>query len=106
MAADPSIDRLELDACVMSTSQFGEDIIQILGYNPLPISLKINLYDKGFDSEKVNLLIGKYESNLLIDEIVYQGNYIDSIESRINLFIFIFLILVLLLIFVLHSQLV
>ena len=27
MTADPSIDRLEADACVMSTSQFGEDII-------------------------------------------------------------------------------
>ena len=51
--------------------EFGEDIIEILGYNPLPVSLKINLYDKGFDSEKVNLLIQEYESNLLIDEIVY-----------------------------------
>ncbi len=80
--------------------EFGEDIIEILGYNPLPVSLKINLYDKGFDSEKVNLLIQEYESNLLIDEIVYQGSYVESIESRINLFIFIFLVLVLLLIFI------
>ena len=79
--------------------EFGEDIIEILGYNPLPVSLKVNLYDKGFDSEKVNILIEQYESNLLVDEIVYQGNYIDSIESRINLSIFIFLVLVLLLIF-------
>ena len=72
--------------------EFGEDIIQILGYNPLPVSLKVNLYDKGFDSEQVNVLIKKYESNSLVDEIVYQGNYVDSIESRINVFIFIFLI--------------
>ena len=64
------------------------------------MSLKVNLYDKGFDSEQVNLLIKKYESNSFVDEIVYQGSYVDSIESRINLFIFIFLILVLLLIFI------
>ena len=80
--------------------EFGEDIIQILGYNPLPVSLKVNLYDRGFDSEQVNVLIKKYESNSLVDEIAYQGNYVDSIESRINVFIFIFLILVLLLIFI------
>ena len=80
--------------------EFGEDIIQILGYNPLPVSLKIKLLDKDFDFEKFNLLIDKYESNLFVDEIVYKGNYIDIIENRINSFIFIFLILVLLVIFI------
>ena len=64
------------------------------------MSLKVNLHDKGFDSEEVNLLIEKYGSNSFVDEIVYQGSYIDNIESRINLFIFIFLVLVLLLIFI------
>jgi len=80
--------------------EFGEDIVEVLGYNPLPTSLKVNLEENGFDSNQVNILIEEYKLNSLIDEISYQGNYIDNIESRINLFIFIFLVLVLLVIFI------
>ena len=80
--------------------EFGEDIVEVLGYNPLPTSLKVNLEENGFDANQVNTLIEEYKLNALIDEISYQGNYIDDIESRINLFIFAFLVLVLLVIFI------
>ena len=80
--------------------EFGEDIVEVLGYNPLPTSLKVNLEENEFDANQVNTLIEEYKLNALIDEISYQGNYIDDIESRINLFIFAFLVLVLLVIFI------
>ena len=61
--------------------EFGEDIVEVLGYNPLPTSLKVNLEENEFDSNQVNTLIEEYKLNLLIDEISYQGNYIDNIEN-------------------------
>ena len=79
--------------------EFGEDVVEMLGYNPLPISIKVFLSEKDFEFEKVNSLISTIENMDFVDEIEYRGKYIDQMEDRINLAIFIFLVFVVAIIF-------
>jgi cell division transport system permease protein len=70
--------------------EFGEDVIGMLGYNPLPISLKISLEKSKFDLNVTQDLINVLEEYDFVDSIEYRGAYIDDIEGKINLFIFFF----------------
>tara|TARA_B100000902_G_scaffold42256_1_gene50004 strand:- start:7454 stop:8311 length:858 start_codon:yes stop_codon:yes gene_type:complete len=80
--------------------EFGEDVIGMLGYNPLPISLKISLEKSKFDLNVTQDLINVLEEYDFVDSIEYRGAYIDDIEGKINLFIFFFLVLVIGVIFI------
>jgi cell division transport system permease protein len=79
--------------------EFGEIVVEMLGYNPLPVSIKVFLSEKDFEFEKVDALIFSIESIDFVDEIEYRGKYINQVEDRINLAIFIFLIFVIAIIF-------
>ena len=79
--------------------EFGENVVEMLGYNPLPVSIKVFLSEKDFEFEKVDTLIFSIESIDFVDEIEYRGKYINQVEDRINLAIFIFLIFVIAIIF-------
>jgi len=79
--------------------EFGENVVEMLGYNPLPVSIKVILSEKDFEFEKVDALIFSIESIDFVDEIEYRGKYINQVEDRINLTIFIFLIFVIAIIF-------
>jgi len=79
--------------------EFGENVVEMLGYNPLPVSIKVFLSEKNFEFEKVDSLIFSIESIDFVDEIEYRGKYINQVEDRINLAIFIFLIFVIAIIF-------
>jgi cell division transport system permease protein len=79
--------------------EFGENVVEMLGYNPLPVSIKVFLSEKDFEFEKVDALIFSIESIDFVDEIEYRGKYINQVEDRINLTIFIFLIFVIAIIF-------
>jgi len=80
--------------------EFGEDVVDMLGYNPLPMSLKVSLEKNNFDLNKIELLISEIEKYDFVDSIEYRGIYIDNIEDKINLFIFFFLILVIAIVFI------
>lgn len=80
--------------------EFGEDVVAMLGYNPLPISLKVSLEKNNFDLNKTEELINTLEKYDFVDSIEYRGAYIDDIEGKINLFIFFFLVLVIGVIFI------
>ena len=80
--------------------EFGEDVVDMLGYNPLPISLKVSLEKSNFDLNKTQELINALEKYDFVDSIEYRGAYIDDIEGKINLFIFFFLVLVIGVIFI------
>ena len=80
--------------------EFGEDVIGMLGYNPLPISLKVSLEKSNFDLNITEDLINVLEEYDFVDSIEYRGAYIDDIEGKINLFIFFFLVLVIGVIFI------
>ena len=79
--------------------EFGEDVVEMLGYNPLPLSIKVFINEENFDFNQVDLLIETINSYDFVDEIEYRGKYIDDVEDRINLAIFLFLVFVIAIIF-------
>ena len=79
--------------------EFGEDVVEMLGYNPLPISVKVFINEEDFDFSKVDLLIKSLSNIDFVDEVEYRGRYIDEVEDRINLAIFLFLVFVVAIIF-------
>ena len=79
--------------------EFGEDVVKMLGYNPLPLSIKVFINEENFDFNQVDLLIESINNYDFVDEIEYRGKYIDDVEDRINLAIFLFLVFVIAIIF-------
>ena len=79
--------------------EFGEDVVEMLGYNPLPLSIKVFINEESFEFNQVDLLIESINTYDFVDEIEYRGRYIDDIEDRINLAIFLFLVFVIAIIF-------
>ena len=79
--------------------EFGEDVVEMLGYNPLPLSIKVFISEESFEFDQVDLLIESINTYDFVDEIEYRGRYIDDIEDRINLAIFLFLVFVIAIIF-------
>ena len=79
--------------------EFGEDVVEMLGYNPLPLSIKVFINEESFEFDQVDLLIESIIAYDFVDEIEYRGRYIDDIEDRINLAIFLFLVFVIAIIF-------
>ena len=71
----------------------------MLGYNPLPLSIKVFINEESFEFDQVDLLIDSINTYDFVDEIEYRGRYIDDIEDRINLAIFLFLVFVIAIIF-------
>ena len=79
--------------------EFGENVVEMLGYNPLPLSIKVFINEESFEFDQVDLLIESINTYDFVDEIEYRGRYIDDIEERINLAIFLFLVFVIAIIF-------
>jgi len=86
-------------SAIIFKKEFGEDVVDMLGYNPLPISVKVFINEEDFDFSKVDLLIKSLSNINFVDEIEYRGRYIDEVEDRINLAIFLFLVFVVAIIF-------
>ena len=86
-------------SAIIFKEEFGEDVVKMLGYNPLPISIKVFINEENFEYATVDLLIKSLSSIDFIDDIEYRGRYIDEVEDRINLAIFLFLIFVIAIIF-------
>ena len=75
------------DAERIFKSQFGDDILSLLGYNPLPISCVINLkkdWPSRLDLQPIISDLKKYRE---VDEIRHQGKLISRIESYYDRFL-------------------
>jgi cell division transport system permease protein len=75
------------DAVRIFQDQFGEDIMEILGYNPLPTSAVVNLSRVSRDLIRVEPIIKEIQKIERVEEVRYQGNLIKKIERnyrRIN----------------------
>tara|TARA_Y100000748_G_scaffold280867_1_gene260121 strand:+ start:54 stop:923 length:870 start_codon:yes stop_codon:yes gene_type:complete len=82
------------DAERIFKSQFGDDILGILGYNPLPISCVINLkkdWPTRIDIKPIISALRKYRE---VDEINHQGKLITRIENYYENFLKIMVVLV------------
>jgi len=70
------------DAVRIFQDQFGEDIVDILGYNPLPVSAVVNLNRSSRNPIKVDPIIRSIKAINRVEEIRYQGNLIKKIERN------------------------
>ena len=72
------------DALRIYQEQFSENLIDILGYNPLPISAVINLVKQGNIEVDVEPLITNLEEIPNVEEVVYEGTLIRRVEYFYN----------------------
>ena len=73
------------DALKIYQDQFNENLIDILGYNPLPNSAIINIEKHGNSEVDVEPLITNLEKIDNIDEVVYEGTLIRRVEYFYNM---------------------
>jgi len=70
------------DAMRIFKDQFGENITDILGYNPLPVSAVVNVDRTRRDPLRVEPIIKEIRTIDRVEEIRYQGNLINKIEMN------------------------
>jgi len=75
------------DAEKIFKSQFGEDILEILGYNPLPASCVLNVVKKQENRLNIRPIIDQLRKFPEVDEVSYQGRLISRIESYYEKFV-------------------
>ena len=68
------------DAVRIFKDQFGEDILGILGYNPLPISAVVNLKRNSEELLDATPIVNKIKKMNGVEEVRYQGHLIKKIE--------------------------
>lgn len=72
------------DALNIYQNEFGEDLNEMLGFNPLPASAVIMLEKRGNTEVNVEPLIRDLNQLPNVDEIVYEGTLIRRIEYFYN----------------------
>ncbi|MEC7735856.1 MAG: permease-like cell division protein FtsX [Candidatus Neomarinimicrobiota bacterium] len=70
------------DAMRIFKDQFGENITDILGYNPLPVSAVVNIDRTRRDPLRIEPIIKEIRTIDRVEEIRYQGNLINKIEMN------------------------
>ena len=70
------------DAMRIFKDQFGENITDILGYNPLPVSALVNVDRTRRNPLRVEPIIKEIRTIDRVEEIRYQGNLINKIEMN------------------------
>ncbi len=68
------------DALRIFKDQFGEDILGILGYNPLPVSAVVNLKRNSEEVLDATPIVNKIKKMDGVEEVRYQGHLIKKIE--------------------------
>ena len=68
------------DAVRIFKDQFGEDILGILGYNPLPVSAVVNLKRNSEQLLDATPIVNKIKKMNGVEEVRYQGHLIKKIE--------------------------
>ncbi|MFL3026474.1 MAG: cell division protein FtsX [Candidatus Neomarinimicrobiota bacterium] len=75
------------DAEKIFKSQFGDDILSLLGYNPLPISCVINLKNDWPAKLDIKPIISDIKKYREVDEVNHQGKLISRIENYYDKFL-------------------
>jgi len=88
------------DAEKIFKSQFGEDIMSLVGYNPLPVSCVVSIVRDKIDQINIGPIINKIKSFDEVNEVNYQGKIIFQIESYYQKFLKIMSIILIIVIFV------
>lgn len=75
------------DAMSIFKSQFDEDVMNLLGYNPFPASCVVNVMKQKNVSLSVEPIIHRIKSLDGVSEVHYQGRLIKRIESYFQKFL-------------------
>lgn len=75
------------DAVHIYEDEFGENVMDMLGYNPFPASCIIKLQENNFSTSKAELLLKKIKNLKGVSSIYYQGHLISRVESLHNYFL-------------------
>ena len=78
------------DAVRIFKDQFGEDILGILGYNPLPISAVVNLKRNSEELLNATPIVNDIKKMEGVEEVRYQGHLIKKIERTYSRFMKLF----------------
>lgn len=76
------------EAAKLFAEDFGQDILEVFDYNPLPASLKINLYDEYKTIERIEKIKAELQKNKEIDDIVYAQKNLEIIERNSQSLVF------------------
>ncbi len=75
------------DAMRIFKSQVGEDILELVGYNPLPLSCVVNVVKKRQGQLKVDPIIDKIKAYKEVDDVKFLGSLIYRIERMFQKFL-------------------
>lgn len=73
------------DALKIFENEFGKEMLEILDYNPLPASIKINLYDEYKSIERLNKIKQQISALPKVDDIKFPEKYLEIIEKNSSL---------------------
>ncbi len=60
----------------------GDDFVEFLGFNPLPVSINVNLRAEYANNDSVSWIEKELISNRVVREVVYQKALIDNINTN------------------------
>ncbi|HLX11719.1 MAG TPA: permease-like cell division protein FtsX [Bacteroidota bacterium] len=70
------------EAAKVFKQEFGEDIGQVLDFNPLPPSFKIFLAEKFRTSDKADMIFKRVKAVQGIDNVVYRKDLLEFLDKR------------------------
>jgi len=74
------------EASKIFRQEFGEDINQVLDFNPLPESFKITLSDEYKNSAKVKQITEELRNLKGVDDVLYRKTLLELLDRRAKLF--------------------
>lgn len=87
------------EAAKIFAEEFGQDILEVFDYNPLPPSLKINLYDEYKTIDRIEKIKLELQKNPEIADIVYAQKNLEIIERNSQSLVFLNLSLLIIITF-------
>lgn len=70
------------DAAKIFESEWGKEMLDVLESNPLPASLRINLYDEYKSLERMSRMKTQIAAYQKVDDITYPEKYLETIEKN------------------------
>lgn len=76
------------EAAKIFAEEFGQDILEVFDHNPLPPSLKINLYDEYKTIDRIEKIKQELAKNREITDVVYAQKNLEIIERNSQSLVF------------------
>ncbi|MGD0591547.1 MAG: permease-like cell division protein FtsX [Bacteroidota bacterium] len=77
------------EAAKIFQQEFGEDILKILNFNPLPASLKIFLKEGYKTAKHAESIVQQVKSLKGVDDVIYRKQLLEMLDERAKLFLWI-----------------